>query len=104
MTRRTSFDLSHWAFPCAKIGALHGIGVIPTLPGDSMDINVQMTVRLAPLRRALSLDAHIDMYAFWIPHRHCYTGQGEDNVFIKFLKQGLDPNGSVTLPSYTMPS
>ena len=101
--QRTSFDLSHWAFPCGKIGTLHGIGLIPTLPGDSMDINVQMTVRLAPLRRALSLDAHIDMYAFWIPHRHCYSGQGEDNVFIKFLKQGLDPNGSVTLPSYTMP-
>lgn len=100
---RTSFDLSHFSFSCGKIGALQTLSVIPTLPGDSFNINVAMTFRLAPLRRALSLDAHIDLYAFWIPHRHCYVGQGEENQFIKFIKQGLDPNAVVTLDSYTLP-
>uniref|UniRef100_UPI003AF8C5D6 major capsid protein n=1 Tax=Thiolapillus sp. TaxID=2017437 RepID=UPI003AF8C5D6 len=99
---RTSFDLSHFAFSCGKIGSLQTLSVIPTLPGDSFDINVAMTFRLAPLRRALSLDAHIDLYAFWIPHRHCYDGQGEDNQFIKFIKQGLDPAGTVKLDTYTL--
>ena len=103
MSRRAKFDLSHFSFSCGKIGSLQTLSVIPTLPGDSFDIDVQMTARLAPLRRALSLDAHIDLYAFWIPHRHCYNGQGEDNQFIKFIKQGMDPNGSVTLDSYTLP-
>ena len=52
---RNSFDLSHFCFQAGKIGRLQTLSVIPTLPGDSISININETLALLVLDVALSL-------------------------------------------------
>ena len=47
MPSRNSFDLSHFCFQAGKIGRLQTLSVIPTLPGDSISININGNTRLA---------------------------------------------------------
>jgi len=82
--QRWNYDLTHYSHTCGNIGGLQTISVIPTLPGDSFDITCKMQFKLSPLVRSLSQDAIVDMYAFWVPHRHIYTD------WATWLKGGYD--------------
>ena len=62
------------------------------MAGDSISLKMAAILRLSPLRRHLSMDGMVDMFAFYVPHRHIY---GED--WVRFLTEGIDEN--VTLPS-----
>lgn len=88
---RNVFDLSHFIFSAFHIGRLQTLSVVPNLAGDSFDIDFNGLFRLASLRRQLSLDAVVDLFAFYIPHRHHYPGH-----WLEFIKQGM--LGGVTLP------
>lgn len=85
MPKRYPYDLSHYSFMAGKVGRLMTLTNIPVIAGDSMGVNVAGAVRMSPLRRDLSLDAMIDLFAFFVPHRHVY---GED--WISFIRDGID--------------
>jgi len=82
--QRWPYDLNFHSHICGNIGGLQTIGIIPTLPGDSFDITARMQFKLSPMVRSLSQDAIIDMYAFWVPHRHIYAD------WATWLKAGYD--------------
>ena len=100
MPSRSKFDLSHFCFQAGKIGRLQTLSVIPTLPGDSISININGNTRLAGLRRSLITDAAMDLFAFYIPHRHVYPGRGQDNLWLKLIREGI--TSDVTLPTTTL--
>ena len=100
MPNRNRFDLSHFVLTCGKIGRLQTLGVIPTLPGDSISLTVNAMTRLAGLRRSLITDAACDLFAFYVPHRHVYPGRGEENLWLKLIREGVTT--TVTLPSTTL--
>jgi len=89
---RYQYDLSHFSFVPFDIGRLQTLTVIPVVGGDSFALNYRAVARLSPLRRGLTLDAQVDLFAFYIPYRHIY---GDD--WIDFIKDGVDE--SITLTS-----
>ena len=91
MPKRNRYDLSHYSFMSGKIGRLMTLSAIPVVAGDSVMLNMAGAFRLSPLRRDLSLDAMIDLFAFYVPHRHVY---GDD--WIDFIQGG--PDETVTFP------
>src|SRR5262249_38762701 len=40
---------------------------------------------LSPLRRGLAIDSTVDIFTFYVPHRHVYGEQ-----WIKFMKDGVN--------------
>src|SRR5205823_6204179 len=54
-----------------------------TLYFDSLTVNA--TLRLSPLRRGLAIDSTVDIFTFYVPHRHVYGEQ-----WIKFMKDGVN--------------
>lgn len=90
--KRNLFDLSHFSIVAGDIGRLQTLSVIPVVAGDSMAIQYDAVMRLAALRRDLTLDAQVDLMAFYIPHRQIY---GEN--FQLFINQGVDEVITLTL-------
>lgn len=88
---RERYDLSHYSMMCGKIGQLQTFSVVPVLPGDSMQLNLQGVMRLAALRRNLYIDARVDLAAFFISHYNVY---GDD--WINFIKAGVDESVTFT--------
>lgn len=93
--KRTEYDLSHWSMCVGRIGRLQTLALIPVIAGDSIQIDMNSVFRLSPLRRNMYLDAQIDQYIFYVPHRHIY-GQN----WIDFMKLG--PNENITFGTRTM--
>lgn len=91
---RVKYDISHFSYLMGEIGRLMTVSRIPVIAGDSMSINMEAIFRLSKLRKNLYLDANVDLFGFYVPHRHVY---GDD--WISFMKQGTDE--SVTFGSYT---
>ena len=89
--RRDVYDLSHFSFMSGKMGRLMTLALIPVVAGDSIGIDFRGIFRLSPLRRNLVVDAHCDLYVFYVPHRHVY---GDD--WVDFIKQGVDE--AITFP------
>src|SRR4051794_30886803 len=54
-------------------------------------------LRLSPLRRGLAIDSTVDIFTFYVPHRHVYGEQ-----WIKFMKDGVNatPLPSVNTTGY----
>ena len=92
---RQSYDLSHFSFMAGQIGRLQTLSVLPVVAGDSVNINLEGVFRLSPLRRNLTVDASLDLFAFYTPYRHIY---GDD--WINFIKQGVDE--AVTFSTLTV--
>lgn len=82
---RNVYDLSHYSFMVGRMGRLQTLTRLPIIAGDSFELDVQGVFRMSPLRRNLTVDAHVDLFAFFVPHRHIY---GDD--WINFMKQGTD--------------
>jgi len=87
---REQYDLSHWSFQIGSIGCLQTLSCIPVIAGDSLDINASVVFRLGVLRRNLYLDANVDLFAFYVPHRHIYGSDWTD-----FIKAGVDESVSL---------
>ena len=81
--KRFPVDLGHYVWSCGVIGRLQGLACIPVLAGDSIGIDIQSLVRMSPYRRPLAIDARMDVYAFFVPHRHIY---GDD--WLDFVRDG----------------
>src|SRR5687767_8279632 len=83
---RMPHDLSHLGFLAGQIGRLITISTTPVIAGDSFEMDAVGALRLSPLRRGLAIDSTVDIFTFYVPHRHVYGEQ-----WIKFMKVGVMP-------------
>lgn len=89
--QRNNYDLSHFSIVPGDIGRLQTVSTIPVVAGDTMQIAYDAVVHMSPLRRALTLDAQTDLFAFFVPYRQVYG-----DLWIDFIKQGVDEAQTLT--------
>src|SRR5438445_2082382 len=82
---RMPHDLSHLGFLAGQIGRLITTSTTPVIAGDSFEMDAVGALRLSPLRRGLAIDSTVDIFTFYVPHRHVYGEQ-----WIKFMKDGVN--------------
>src|SRR5467141_5346494 len=82
---RMPHDLSHLGFLAGQIGRLITISTTPVIAGDSFEMDAVGALRLSRLRRGLAIDSTVDIFSFYVPHRHVYGEQ-----WIKFMKDGVN--------------
>lgn len=90
--RKYSYNNTQLHFDCLDIGRLKTLVQFPVIANDSVSFNMGGIARLAAFRAGLPLDAKVDMFAFFVPHRHCYGDLWPD-----LLEQGVDE--TVNLPT-----
>src|SRR4051812_5959676 len=78
---RMPHDLSHLGFLAGQIGRLITISTTPVIAGDSFEMDAVGALRLSPLRRGLAIDSTVDIFTFYVPHRHVLGKKG-----IRFIK------------------
>src|SRR5258708_12525576 len=61
------------------------ISTTPVIAGGSFEMDAVGALRLSPLRRGLAIDSTVDIFTFYVPHRHVYGEQ-----WIKFMKDGVN--------------
>lgn len=86
---RSPQDLSHNFFQVGHIGNLRTLSCIPVVAGDSFQDTVSMSFKMSQLRRNLSLDSCVDVFSFFVPHRHVYGDK-----WIDFIKRGASQPSS----------
>ncbi len=79
-----------------EIGRLQTLDVIPVVAGDSIEYTLGSILRLSALRRHITMDCKVDLFAFFEPYWHIY---GDD--WYDFIKQGVDE--TITFPTLTVP-
>src|SRR5690625_4967231 len=82
---RMPHDLSHLGFLAGQIGRLITISTTPVIAGDSFEMDAVGALRLSPLRRGLAIVSTVDIFTFYVPHRHVYGEQ-----WMKFMKDGVN--------------
>src|SRR5690625_4993773 len=82
---RMPHDLSPLAFLAGKVGPRMSTSTTPLTLGDSFEMDAVGALRLSPLRRGLAIDSTVDIFTFYVPHRHVYGEQ-----WIKFMKDGVN--------------
>src|SRR5947209_2218748 len=94
---RMPHDLSHLGFLPGQIGRLITISSTPVIAGDSFEMHAVGALRLSPSRRGLAIDSTVDMFTFYVPHRHVYGDQ-----WIKSMKDRINrtPLLTVNTPGY----
>src|SRR2546429_97938 len=73
-------DLSHLGLLAGQLGRLITISTTPLSAGDSLEMDAVGALRISPLRRGLAIDSTVDIFTFYVPHRHVYGEQ-----WIKFI-------------------
>ena len=91
---RQVYDLSHFTIQLGKIGRLQTLSRIPVIAGDSIRLQAAGVWKMSPLRRDLILDSKVDLFAFFVPHRHIYGDR-----WLDFIRQGNDE--SQTFPVHS---
>src|SRR4051794_37787175 len=94
---RMPHGLPHLGSPAGQIGRLITISTTPVTPAASFEIDAVGALRLSPLRRGLAIDSTVDIFTFYVLHRHVYAEQ-----CIKFMKDGVNatPLPTVNTTSY----
>src|SRR5258708_32583777 len=92
---RMPHDLSHLGFLAGQIGRLITISTTPVIAGDSFEMDAVGALRLSPLRRGLAIDSTVDIFTFFVPHRHVYVVQ-----WVKFLNGGVNAPPPPTVNSH----
>src|SRR5260370_42546749 len=82
---RMPHDLSHLGFLAGQIGRLITISPSRVIAGDSFEMDAVGALRLSPLRRGLGIESSVDIFTFYVPHRHVYGDQ-----WIKIMKDGAN--------------
>src|SRR5438552_17751448 len=78
-------DRSDLGFLAGQVWRLITISTTPVIAGDSVEMDAVGALRLSPLRRGLAIDSTVDIFAFYVPHRHVY-GEQWTNV----MKDGVN--------------
>src|SRR6266704_4357370 len=94
---RMPHDLSRLGFLAGQIRRLITISTPPVIAGDSFEMGAVGALRLSPLRRGLAIDSTVDIFTFYVPHRHVYGEQ-----WTKFIQDGVDarPPPAVNVSGY----
>src|SRR3989449_11468644 len=82
---RMPHDLSHLGFLVGEIGRLITISSTPVIAGGSFEMEAVFALRLSPLRRGLAIESTVDIFTFYVPHRHVYGVH-----WIKVMKDGVN--------------
>src|SRR5258708_34005715 len=82
---RIPHDFSHLGFLAGQIGRLITISTTPVIAGASFEMDAVGALHLSPLRRGLAIDSTVDIFTFYVPHRHFY---GEQRIM--FIKDGVN--------------
>src|SRR2546427_9799786 len=82
---RMPHDLSHLGFLAGQFGRLITISTTPCIAGGSFEMDAVGALCLSPLRRGLAIDSTVDIFTFYVPHRHVYGEQ-----WINFMKAGVN--------------
>src|SRR5260370_41466471 len=82
---RMPHDLSHLGFLAGQIGRLITISTTPVMAGDSFEMAAVRALRLSPLRRGLAIASTVDIFTFYVSHRHVYGEQ-----WLKFMTAGVN--------------
>src|SRR5688500_20236008 len=97
---RMPHDLSHLGFLAGQIGRLITISTTPVNAGDYFEMDAVGALRLSPLRRGLAIDSTVDIFTFYVPHRHVYGEQWimcmQDGVNVTRLPT-VNPPGHLAL-------
>src|SRR2546422_427647 len=83
--KRVGHDFLKKKILAGQIGRLITISTTPVIAGDSFEMDAVGALRLSPLRRGLAIDSTVDIFTFYVPHRHVYGEQ-----WIKFMKDGVN--------------
>src|SRR5436853_2917035 len=86
---RMPHDLSHLGFLAGQIGRLITISTTPVIAGDSFEMDAVGALRLSPLRRGLAIDSTVDIFTFYVPHRHVYGEQRSEERFSRNAETDL---------------
>src|SRR5258708_3010625 len=70
---------------CLPLHSPLPISTSPVIAGVSFEMDAVGALRLSPLRRGLAIDSTVDIFTFYVPHRHVYGEQ-----WIKFMKDGVN--------------
>ena len=82
---RNAYSLDHPIFQIGNIGGMQCLTTTEVVGNESYEMDLQAQIRLSPLRRPLTMDADVRVFAVYQPHRHVL---GQD--WIDFAKQGVD--------------
>src|SRR5688500_20407688 len=77
--------ISLLGFLASQIVRLITISTTPVIAGDSFEMDAVGALRLSPLRRGLDIDSTVDIFTFYVHHRHVYGEQ-----WIKVMKDGVN--------------
>src|SRR2546430_14304656 len=97
---RMPHDLSHLGFLAGQIGRLITISTTPFIAGDSFEMDAVGAIRRSPLRRGLASDSTVDIFTFYVPHRHVY---GEQWIKFFFFNVTAPPHTSLLPPRDLLP-
>src|SRR5690349_15835705 len=86
---RMPHDLSHLGFLAGQIGRLITISTTPVIASDSFEMDAVGALRLSPLRRGLAIDSTVDIFTFYVPHRHVYGEQWIKFIMVVFIASPL---------------
>src|SRR5215469_17539413 len=82
---RMTHYLSQFGFLAGQIGRLITISTTPVIAGDFFEMDAVSALRLSPLRRGLAIHSTVDIFTFYVPHRHVYGEQ-----WFKFMNDGVN--------------
>src|SRR3989441_569518 len=77
--------IPHLGFLAGQIGRFITSSTTPVIAGDSFELDAVDALRLSSLRRGLAIDSTVDIFTFYVPHRHVYGEQ-----WIKFMKDDVN--------------
>src|SRR5205085_7356187 len=83
--QKTAYDIGLGIPAEPLFRSLITISTTPVIAGDSFEMDAVGALRLSPLRRGLAIDSTVDIFTFYVPHRHVYGEQ-----WIKFMKDGVN--------------
>lgn len=84
---RNKYNLSNIVHLAGQIGRLQTIGVYPVTPGDSLEVNIDGIMRLAPTRKEIVSETQVDICAFYVKHR-----QIANQDWTEFVRMGPQEN------------
>src|SRR5260221_408200 len=82
---RRPHELSHLDFLPAQMLRFITFSTTPSIAAHPFEMPAVGALRLSPLRRGLAIDSTVDIFTFYVPHRHVYGEQ-----WIKFMKDGVN--------------
>src|SRR5205823_1218440 len=82
---RLPHALSHLVLLGGQIGGGITVRITPVDAGACCEMRAVGALRRSPLRRGLAIDSTVDIFTFYVPHRHVYGEQ-----WIKFMKDGVN--------------